>query len=68
MLNRSLKRDIFDWSFADALLAIGPMQDYIVEGIREIVLTLLTPAQHQGVRRGLTQPKRVITEILKRLP
>ena len=29
-INRSLKRDILDWGFADALLAVGPMQEYIV--------------------------------------
>jgi len=46
-LNSSLKRDILDWGFADALLAVGPMQDYIVEGIREVVLASVAPAQHQ---------------------
>jgi len=46
-LNGSLKRDILDWGFADALLAVGPMQDYIVEGIREAVLASVTPAEHQ---------------------
>ena len=46
VLNRSLKRDILDWGFADALLAVGPMQDYIVEGIREAVLASVTPAKH----------------------
>ena len=46
-LNSSLKRDILDWGFADALLAVGPMQDYIVEGIREAVLASVTPAKHQ---------------------
>jgi hypothetical protein len=47
VLNRSLKRDILDWGFADALLAVGPMQDYIVEGIREVVLASVTPAENQ---------------------
>jgi len=45
-LNSSLKRDILDWGFADALLAVGPMEDYIVEGIREVVLASVTPAEH----------------------
>jgi hypothetical protein len=46
-LNRSLKRSTLDWGFADALLAVGPMQEYIVEGIREIVLASVTPAENQ---------------------
>jgi len=47
VLNRSLKRNILDWGFADALLAVGPMQDYLVEGIREVVLASVTPAENQ---------------------
>ena len=47
VLNRSLKRDILDWGFADALLAVGPMQEYIVEGIREVVLASVTSAENQ---------------------
>jgi len=46
-LNSSLKRDILDWGFADALLAVGPMEDYILEGIREVVLASVTPAEQQ---------------------
>jgi hypothetical protein len=37
-LNRFLKHDIMDWGFADALLAVGPLHKYLVEGIRELVL------------------------------
>jgi len=46
-LNGSLKREILDWGFADALLAVGPMEDYIIEGIREVVLASVTPAEYQ---------------------
>ena len=46
-LNRSLKRDILDWGFADALLAVGPMQEYLIEGIRQIVLASVTPTENQ---------------------
>jgi hypothetical protein len=46
-LNGSLKRNILDWGFADALLAVGPMQKYIVEGIREVVLASVTTAENQ---------------------
>lgn len=47
VLNRSLKRDILDWGFADVLLAVGPMQEYIVDGIREVVLASVSPAENQ---------------------
>ena len=46
-LNRSLKREILDWGFADALLAVGPLQEYIVEGIRQVVLASVPPAENQ---------------------
>lgn len=46
-LNRSIKQDILDWGFADALLAVGPMQQYLVEGIRELVLASVTGAENQ---------------------
>jgi len=46
-LNGSVKRDILDWGFADALLAVGSMQEYIVEGIREVVLASVTPSENQ---------------------
>lgn len=47
LINRRLKRDILDWGFADALLAVGPMRKYLVEGIRELVLASVTPAGAQ---------------------
>lgn len=37
LFNRTLKHDILDWGFADALLAVGPLHDYLVEGIRELI-------------------------------
>jgi len=46
-LNRSLKHNILDWGFADALLAVGPMQQYIVDGIREVVLASVNLAENQ---------------------
>jgi hypothetical protein len=45
--NRWLKHDILDWGFADALLAVGPMHKYLVEGIREIVLDSYKPTENQ---------------------
>lgn len=46
-LNRWLKHDLLDWSFADALLAVGPLRQYLVEGIRETVLDSYKADQKQ---------------------
>jgi hypothetical protein len=45
--NRWLKHDLMDWGFADALLAVGPLHRYLVEGIRELVLDSYTPTDNQ---------------------
>jgi hypothetical protein len=45
--NRWLKHDIMDWGFADALLAVGPLHKYLVEGIRELVLDSYKPTDNQ---------------------
>ncbi len=47
ILNRWLKHDILDWGFADALLAVGPLHSYLLEGIRELVLSSFAPADNQ---------------------
>jgi hypothetical protein len=36
-INRSIKSGVLDWGFADALLALGPINDYLLRGIRELV-------------------------------
>jgi hypothetical protein len=38
LLNRSLKNNLLDWRFSDALLAVGSMQPWLLEGIRQLVL------------------------------
>jgi len=47
VINRYLKHDILDWGFADALLAVGPLRRYLIEGIREIVLHSFNQAENQ---------------------
>lgn len=46
-INRWLKHDIMDWSFADAVLAVGPLHQYLIEGIRETILESFKPAPNQ---------------------
>ncbi len=38
MINRSLKTGMADWGFADAITALGPMHELIVQGIRQLIL------------------------------
>jgi hypothetical protein len=45
--NRFLKHDIMDWGFADALLGVGPLRKYLVQGIRELVLDSYKPTDNQ---------------------
>ena len=37
-VNRNLKNSLLDWGLADALMAVGPMQPLLLEGIRQLVL------------------------------
>ena len=46
-INRGLKHGLMDWGFVDALLAVGPMYEYLVEGIRELVLDCFDSSKKQ---------------------
>jgi hypothetical protein len=37
LINRGVKSYVLDWGFTDAVLAMGQMQPYLVEGIRQLV-------------------------------
>jgi hypothetical protein len=37
-LNRSVKIGLMDWGMSDALLAVGPMQDMLVESLRQLLV------------------------------
>jgi len=41
VLNRSLKNGLMDWGFADAVMALGPMEDVLSAGIRELLIKSL---------------------------
>jgi hypothetical protein len=40
-LNRQLKSDLMDWSFSDAVMALGPLRLYVLDGIRQLILKSL---------------------------
>lgn len=37
LLNRSLKSGLMDWGFGDAVMALGPMQEVLTSGIRQLL-------------------------------
>lgn len=40
-LNRSLKNGLMDWGFGDAVMALGPMQEILSAGIRQLLVKSL---------------------------
>jgi hypothetical protein len=36
--NRKLKVDLMDWGFSDAMMAVGPMRQLLIDGIRQLLL------------------------------
>jgi hypothetical protein len=40
-LNRQLKSDLMDWAFSDAVMALGPLRVYVLDGIRQLILKSL---------------------------
>ena len=41
ILNRSLKNGLMDWGFADAVIALGPIEAVLCAGIRELLIKSL---------------------------
>lgn len=46
-INRWAKVQIMDWNFSDALLGVGPLKDYLVEGIRQLLIKCVTNGAEQ---------------------
>jgi len=36
--NRDLKTGLMDWGFSDAVMALGPLRSYVLDGIRQLIL------------------------------
>ena len=39
--NRELKSGLMDWGFPDAVMALGPLRSYVLDGIRQLILKSL---------------------------
>jgi hypothetical protein len=42
--NRQMKSDLMDWAFSDAVMALGPLRVYVIDGIRQLILKSLADA------------------------
>ncbi len=55
LVNRALKNSILDWGFSDAIMALGPLHTYLVDGIRQLILkSMAGSAETSG--EGLAGP------------
>jgi hypothetical protein len=56
LVNRKLKTGIMDWGFTDAVLALGPLRSYLLDGIRQLILKSVAVSA-DGVRTGPDTPR-----------
>jgi len=55
LVNRKLKNGILDWGFSDAVLALGPLRTYLLDGIRQLILKSVAISP-DGIRGGGATP------------
>jgi len=56
LVNRKLKNGILDWGFTDAVLALGPLRTYLLDGIRQLILKSVAISA-DGIRGGDATPR-----------
>jgi hypothetical protein len=56
LVNRKLKNGILDWGFSDAVLALGPLRKYLLDGIRQLILKSVAVSP-DGIRGGDATPR-----------
>jgi hypothetical protein len=54
--NRALKTGLIDWGFSDAVLALGPLRLYVLDGIRQLILKSQGDSTTAGVSDRTRQP------------
>lgn len=55
LANRKLKNGLLDWGFSDAVLALGPLRTYLLDGIRQLILKSVAISP-EGARGGPATP------------
>lgn len=48
LANRVLKSNLADWGFADAILSLGPMHSWMVDGLRQLILKSVAASEATG--------------------
>jgi hypothetical protein len=48
LLNRAFKSSLFDWGLSDALLAVGNLQPFLLQGIRQLVMKSIDSQKNQA--------------------
>jgi len=56
VLNRKLKVNLMDWRFSDALLGVGPLEKYLVEGTRQLLMKCVSTAAATTAHLNTTTP------------
>jgi len=56
LVNRKLKIGMLDWGFSDAVLALGPLRTYLLDGIRQLILKSVAISS-EGIRGGAQSPR-----------
>ena len=54
--NRALKIGLMDWGFSDAVLALGALRLYVLDGIRQLILKSQGDSRAAGVSDPTRQP------------
>jgi len=54
--NRGLKSGLMDWGFPDAVMALGPLRSYVLDGIRQLLLKSLADSPG-GANTDPNQPR-----------
>src|SRR3954464_740308 len=54
--NRALKTGLMDWGFSDAVLALGPLRTYVLDGIRQLILKSQADSRAASVSDPAGQP------------
>src|ERR1700751_1894084 len=54
--NRALKTGLMDWGFSDAVLALGPLRLYVLDGIRQLILKSQGDSPTGGASNPTRQP------------
>jgi hypothetical protein len=66
-MNRDLKTGLMDWGFPDAVMALGPLRSYVLDGIRQLILKSLSDVPG-GAGAGPEEPRLIKSSCLLRIP